>query len=432
MLFELEHLAGDHMRIAYLFLFLILISSLAIAQEIEVVKAKFNVAECYINATVASLDAVDECTSKYNVTVTDLSNYRTTLESDRSTLQSASTIYEFDSGWVDAKTHMNETFEAIKETNSTLEGKNASIGLAKLCYAGKTVKNYLEGVGCVVREGFAGFAKVAILAFYDASIQRGDTILFNAQLGGLKTDAMEQALDYAKSLRPELVESLEKKDRQKYKEVSARFGRSVIRFYAEYATSLADWAEPLVKNSNNYNKDEILDKISSIRDKLDTINNKCPADYTVSDQMKYSANNRECWALLKDVERESREVIALHRAGRPVVFGGKGSLHAQGTGNVSIFGSGSVNATGDGDIYFTDFKGDSSVIVDVTGVKQPDGSTKYPGFSNAQITGNLFHVRISGDIDVDAQGKGLVKMQGDGTFSVTPGLDTEGNFSEVN
>ncbi len=415
-----------------IFVLALLAMSLSFAQEAELLKAKYGVAECYLNATVKLLDSVASCTVKNNVGVVDLSSYKTTIEADRTSLQTATTSYDFDNAWANAQTHMNQTVEAIKQSNATLSGTNISIGLARLCYAVELLKTTTTGAACVLIQGYASIAKMAILNFYDVSIIRADAILSGAKNGGLGTTKMEEALTYAKTLRSELVTALETKDQAKFKDIQLRYGRASIRFFDEYARSLADWAEPLVRVSNNYNKAEILTRISTIRTYISEVDSKCPATYSVSDTTSYGASNKACWETLKKVESECKAVIALYRSGVPIVLAGQGQVHASGTGNISLFGNASVNVTGSGDLYVNDFKGDSQVTVDVPGVRQPDGSMKYAGFTNAKIHGSIINVRTSGTIVFDASGNGIVRMQGDGTFTATPGLGTEGDYTKVN
>lgn len=413
------------------FVFLLMLAAVCFSQETELVKARYNVAECYLNATIQAVDAVSYCTDKFNVTVTDLSSQKDLIESDRTALQDASTTPEFDTAWAQAKIDMNDTMQAISDANSSLEGTDQSIGLAKLCYAGQILNISLHGAGCVITEGYTGFAEVAILAYYDESIRRGDYLVSASQDAGLNTTGMESALTYGKSLRPEIVQSFQDKDQARFQNVRLRYGRAVVRFYTEYATALADWAEPRISASDNVNKDDILDKISQIRSNIADINAECPAEYTYDDATDYENQNIQCWTELQTVQSQAKEVIALYRTGATVVVGGEGTVHATGTGNISIFGNGAVNATGSGDLYLTDFNGDSSVSIDVPGVPKPDGSVEYANFTDAQITGSLFTIRISGTITVDAAGKGVVKMQGNGTYYTTPGLSTEGDFTEV-
>jgi len=419
------------MRPTILIALILLMSALAFSQESDIVKAKYNVAECYINATVQLLNAVPMCAEKYYVNASDLTSYNVLMESDRSDLKSATTLYDFDVTWAKTQEDMNKSGAAIAEVNNTLEGSNLSIGLARLCYAGQMLGIYLNGTGCVIRETFGGFSEVAILAYYDATIQNGGILLNNSKSGGLETSGMEAALDYGISLRPELVSALDARDSARFKNVRLRFGRAEIRYFAEYATALSDWAYPRVQYSNNYNKDEILDRITGIRGEIDQINSQCPAQYTISDEASYEQDNLQCWDMLKTVESDSKAVIALYRSGVPVYVGGTGSLHAQGNGEVSAFGSANITITGNGDLFVTDYNRDAVVTVDVPGVSQPDGSKEYKGFTDARISGSLIHVLARGNITFDATGKGIVKMHGTGSFYTTPGMGGEGNYTEV-
>jgi hypothetical protein len=409
-----------------------LVLSLAVsAQDQYVVDAKYRIAECYINGTLDLLEAVDFCADKHSVTVDDLSSYASLVESDRATLRSATTIEEFDASAEIAGDNINDTLQAIKAANSTLEGTELNIGLARLCFAGKYVGTALNFTGCILKQGITGFLCVATMNYYDWLLDAGEYRLENSRMLGLDTELMEESLGQGTSRRDEMESACSRGDAEAMKLAGARFSRAHINYHLGFGESLSEYTRPRIEAGDNLNKDEIIGLLNEIDSDLADVRGRCPLHGDYSNIDSYISDNKYCWDKLREVRQDALGVRSLWLAGRSWYVGGTGSVHAEGTGNVTVFGAGNVTITGTGTAFVKDHFGGASVTCDVSGVSQPDGSTMYDGFTSLRVEGSGITVEVEGeDMVIDISGSGIVELQGTGFFTASGAMEGEGDWEE--
>ena len=104
---------------------------------------------------------------------------------------------------------------------------------------------------------------------------------------------------------------------------------------------------------------------------------------------------------------------------------GKGRLTAQGDGIAILRGRGTVDLSGNGTLWIKDAAGDAEIEVTGWGEKEEfsDGWIQYAGFhGEAHVEGSKFAVVLAGlDIELAAQGRGIVRLWGHGSYQCPDG-----------
>lgn len=104
---------------------------------------------------------------------------------------------------------------------------------------------------------------------------------------------------------------------------------------------------------------------------------------------------------------------------------GKGSLTAEGDGIAILRGRGTVDLNGNGTLWIKDRAGDAVIEVTGSGERKEfsDGWIQYAGFhGTAHVEGSRIAVVLAGvDIVLTAEGRGIVRLWGHGTYEGSHG-----------
>ncbi len=113
---------------------------------------------------------------------------------------------------------------------------------------------------------------------------------------------------------------------------------------------------------------------------------------------------------------------------------GSGWIIAEGSGTAFMKGSGWARISGDGTLLIQDRGGDAEISISGEGTRRdgPDGSIIYEGFNgSAYIKGSAITIGLRGDdIRLEAEGRGLVVLKGDGWYRAGSGeTEIEGRWT---
>lgn len=104
---------------------------------------------------------------------------------------------------------------------------------------------------------------------------------------------------------------------------------------------------------------------------------------------------------------------------------GKGSLTARGDGIAILRGRGTIDLSGNGTLWIKDTAGDAVIHVTGSGEKKEfsDGWIQYAGFhGTAHVEGSRIAVVLAGgDIELTAEGRGIVRLWGHGSYEGSHG-----------
>ena len=114
--------------------------------------------------------------------------------------------------------------------------------------------------------------------------------------------------------------------------------------------------------------------------------------------------------------------VAMAADEEDIVVQGAGTLTARGDGIAALGGIGKVELSGNGILWVKDIAGTATIEVTGYGQKEEfaDGWVQYAGFhGNAEIQGRRIIVVIAGvDINLEARGRGRVRLWGHGTYEI--------------
>jgi hypothetical protein len=292
-------------------LLMLAVAGLAFADESGIMTARYDYVACDVGYTKDWLAMREGCAEEAGVQVFDSSN----------------NVGELDSALADMK-------EAAED------GDRATFGVAVLKIAGES----LELIGAVIKDSFdhknAAFfscvkedevplkedqgecrmdaiskEKDAVKDVFEAEIDAGQEMVADYQSKGLDTSGLEQNLDYGKELLDDVDQAYESGSNSEIRAIHHRHFRLVFLFRAEAVLSVVKYAIPLIEDSDNDNREEILEKADEVQEDIEDLIEMCEYSDDVSDEYEYVKKNAECWDDAVDILEEFNDIGDLIREG---------------------------------------------------------------------------------------------------------------------
>jgi len=112
---------------------------------------------------------------------------------------------------------------------------------------------------------------------------------------GADTSGMEGVIDNAEELVDDADDAFDTGDVKEVRKLHLRHSRLVLLFRMEKMSSTIDYAKPIIKESDNSNKEEILEKMDELEVNIGDALEECEYSSTVDNNFDYSRENFGCW-----------------------------------------------------------------------------------------------------------------------------------------
>lgn len=288
-----------------LFMTLVMLAGLASATWTndalpDILEARYDFQECNVDYAEEWLSMREGCGDEHNVSVFDSSEYVENLQDDLADLKEA-----------------------------TDEVDRLEFGLAMV----KLGADSLELIGQIVRDAFdhktlAFFScvrdgedplqddladcralalekeKDAARGYVQNEIDYANEQVDEMQEEGADTSGMEEIVDHAEDLVDDVDAAYESGDMKEVRKLHLRHSRLILLFRLEKMLSVINYAEPIIEDSNNDNKEEILERGNELRDDVEALLVECEYSDDVDDNLDYGTDNVSCWADAVDLYAE--------------------------------------------------------------------------------------------------------------------------------
>ena len=150
--------------------------------------------------------------------------------------------------------------------------------------------------------------KDAAKSYVNNEIQAAEDEMGRLDARGLDTSGMQGVVDHAKDLVFDIDYAYDSKDPKEVRKLHLRNSRLVLLFRAEQVLTTINYMEPIIEDSNNKNKDEILERGSELREGVEALIEECGYSDAVDNNAQYATQNAECWEEGIDLYREFNEL----------------------------------------------------------------------------------------------------------------------------
>jgi hypothetical protein len=121
---------------------------------------------------------------------------------------------------------------------------------------------------------------------------------------GADTSGMEEVVEHAEELVDDIDPAFDTGEVKEVRKLHLRHSRLVLLFRLEKMLAVIDYAEPIIEDSNNDNKEEVLDRGDELRDDTEELLDQCEYDDEVDNNFDYGRDNLECWDDAIDLFKE--------------------------------------------------------------------------------------------------------------------------------
>ncbi|MEW6748967.1 MAG: hypothetical protein AB1295_04640 [Candidatus Micrarchaeota archaeon] len=128
---------------------------------------------------------------------------------------------------------------------------------------------------------------------------------------GADTSGMERVAGDGEELLDDLDPAFDSGDPQELRKLHMRNFRLVLLFRAEKMLATIDYARPIIEDSQNGNKEEVLDRMDSLQEDVEDYLDACAYSESVGNPNEYSRENLECWDGGIDLFQEFNSIRAL-------------------------------------------------------------------------------------------------------------------------
>ena len=257
-------------------------------------EARYEYVKCDVDYAKDWLGMREDCGDDENVTVFDSSEY----------------VDELDDDLVD----MKDAAEDVDQLEFGLAG--FKLGLDSLDLLGAVIKDAFTNktgafFSCVrggetplinerdeCRAGALQQEKVAAIDYVNNELDFAEEQMDDLHELGADTSGMETVVAEGHTLLDDADVVYDEGDPQEVRKLHLRHSRLVLLYRMEYMLATVNYAEPIIEDSSNGNKDEILDKMDELEDDLDDALDECEysSDIPNGQMLKYGSQNGECWA----------------------------------------------------------------------------------------------------------------------------------------
>ena len=126
-------------------------------------------------------------------------------------------------------------------------------------------------------------------------IEHAEGIMDDLEEQGVDTDGMQEVVDYGEELIDDIEPAFDSGDNTEIRALHLRHSRLVLLFRMEQMLAVVNYAEPIIEESDNDNKEEVIERGDELRDDIEDLLDECEYSATVSSNWDYGRQNLECW-----------------------------------------------------------------------------------------------------------------------------------------
>ncbi len=146
--------------------------------------------------------------------------------------------------------------------------------------------------------------QAAAHSYLGNELEHAEDIMKGLEDQGVETSGMQEIVDYGTELDGDIDAGFESGDNREISALYMRHSRLVLLFRLEQMLAVINYAEPIIEDSNNGNKEEILERGSDLRDDTEALLDECEYSAEVENNADYSRQNLECWDDAIDLYQE--------------------------------------------------------------------------------------------------------------------------------
>ena len=260
----------------------------------DVLEARYEYVKCDVDYAKDWLSMREDCGDGNNVTVFDSSECVDELDEDLD--------------------EMKDAAEDVDQLEFGLAG--FQLGVDSLELLGEVIKDALTNktgafFSCVrdgeepliterdeCRAGALQQEKVAAIDYVNNELTFAEEQMGDLDELGADTSGMEEVVAEGHELLEDAEIVYDEGDPKEVRKLHLRHSRLVLLYRMEYMLATVKYAEPIIEDSNNGNKEEILEKMDELEDDLNDALEECAYSSDIPDgqMLKYGSQNGECWA----------------------------------------------------------------------------------------------------------------------------------------
>ena len=146
--------------------------------------------------------------------------------------------------------------------------------------------------------------QAAAHSYLGNELEHAEDIMKDLDGQGVDTSGMQEIVDYGTELDGDIDDAFESGDNKEISALYMRHSRLVLLFRLEQMLAVINYAEPIIEDSNNDNKEEILERGDELRDDTEDLLDECEYSAVVENNADYSRQNLECWDDAIDLYQE--------------------------------------------------------------------------------------------------------------------------------
>ncbi len=125
---------------------------------------------------------------------------------------------------------------------------------------------------------------------------------------GADTSGMERIVEYGDELVDDIDPAFDSGEVKEIRKLHLRHSRLVLLFRMEKMLATIDYAEPIIEDSDNKNREEILERTSGLEGDIEDLVGECEYSAEVDDNFDYGQENLDCWADALDLFSEFNSI----------------------------------------------------------------------------------------------------------------------------
>jgi hypothetical protein len=258
----------------------------------DMLQARYEYVKCDVDYAKDWLSMREDCGQEENVTVFDSSEY----------------VEELDEGLADLKEAADDADQLEFGLTSWQMGADA-LDLLGAIFVDALQNKTLAFFSCV-RDGEEPLIadrdecrvaalqqeKVAAIDYVNNELDFANGKIEELDELGADASGMEAVVADGHELLDDVEAGYDSGDPKEVRKLHMRHSRLVLLFRMEQMLATVDYARPVIEESNNGNKEEILDEMDELEDDINEALDECEYSADIDNSGSYGAQNAECWA----------------------------------------------------------------------------------------------------------------------------------------
>jgi hypothetical protein len=273
----------------------------------DMLEARYEYVTCDVEYADKWLDMREDCAIQEDVPVFDHSDYMDDLYDDLDDLSEAVSDVdrlEFGLAMLQLGADALDLLGAIFQ--DALDGKN----MAFFSCVREGEKPLMDDRDDCRADAFE-LAREASKDYVNNELEYAEDQIEDLDDLGAETDGMEDVVDHGEELVDDIDDAFDTGEVNEIRKLHLRHSRLVLLFRLEKMLSVIDYAEPIIEDSDNDNKDEVLDRADELRDDIEDLLDQCEYDDEVDNNFDYGRENLECWDDALDLFKEFNKLRGL-------------------------------------------------------------------------------------------------------------------------